>query len=207
MDTSAEKIGICVCGWYYHPDLIRVLREVDGAVADVCIIAHRTVKLSGLRIISRDNVGLEWGAYNHYLTRVWQGGPTVYMHDDTVVGHEFFTWIIALAKQGDIHHAFLFSNPVENAYNSGGHGRCMFMSHAFQKVVLSDGGFWYDSENHGFVSWGHYRDTEPPEGCLHHNAAIHRFMRYLPSVRKRYGYDVNRKLYPPALRNGRRGVL
>ena len=145
--------------------------------------------------------------YNYYLIHEWESGPTVYMHDDTIVGEDFFLWISALAKEGEIHHAFLFTDRRENALNAGGHGRAMFMSDNFQRVAYHDGGFFYDKGNHGFVAWGHYTATKPPAGCGHHNAAIHRFMRYLPTVRKRYGLEVNQKLYPPSLKNGRRGQL
>ena len=195
--------NICVCGWYYNPEFMKALVAASKGY-NVMIVAHRPNFYYGLPYTEIPNVGLEWGAYAHYLLNYWNGGNTLYMHDDTYVAPTFFDSVNVLADM-KLDQAFLFSSGAENAYNSGGHGRCIYMSEAFQNVFKERVGFWFDMGNHGFIADGHYTATKPPDGCSHHNAAIHRFMRALPGIRKEHWLEVNQKINTELLTNGRRG--
>ena len=151
---------ICVVGWYYYPEFYRQLEQVHEKYP-VTIIAHRKNEISDLPTIERENIGLEWGAYNYYLMNVWDGGDVLFTHDDTLVSNlKAFDKIAGIGE--DI--AFIHRYKEEAEANIVVHGRSFFTSDRFLSFCKSHGGFWYDQENLG----ENYRqDGSHNEGSRH----------------------------------------
>jgi hypothetical protein len=151
---------ICVVGWYYYEDFYRKLEQVHERYP-VIIIAHRKNEISYLPTVERENIGLEWGAYNHYLMNVWDGGDVLFTHDDTFVSD--MRAFDKIAKIGeDI--AFIHKYKEEAEANMVVHGRSFLASEKFLSFCKEQGGFWYDKENRG----ENYReDQSHNEGSRH----------------------------------------
>ena len=87
-------MNICVCGWYFADDWYGSLLRLHKKFL-VHIVANRDdkfLKLCELPYSLRENVGLEFGAYNHYLDNIWDGDSVVFCHDDlkfTPIGQGF----------------------------------------------------------------------------------------------------------------------
>lgn len=200
-------MNICVCGWYFRKSFMTALKQVSHRFP-VAIVAHRMPPKHALDLawVLKENVGLEWGAYNYFLMNLWDGQSSVlFIHDDTEV---MDTRVFSRIAMIEADQAFIFNNGREAAYNSGGHGRAVFCSSKFLNVVKDSGGFWYDEGNKGFIAEGGYRTEKPPEGCMHHNAAMHRLMRDFAKWRKiDLGLEVRRQILMPDLFLGRRGKI
>lgn len=127
---------ICVCGWYYEPRLMDVLREVNSRYP-VTIIAHKPPEKSvvGLQVVETANVGLEFGAYDHYLKQYWDGENSVlFMHDDVdIVDASAFDNLAAIAHD----QAFVFRDEADGKANQNFHGRMFFCSEKFLKAILA----------------------------------------------------------------------
>lgn len=200
------KMQICVCGWYYFPKFFDKLTLAVKQGYDVVVIRHRFGDTKGVRFVDRENTGLEWGAYSYFLKHLWDGETNVlFTQDDNEVNRDdFWNWCSSIGE--DI--CCLFNNPREAAYNSYAHGRMLFTSGKFLKAAKAEGGFWYDKNNTGFVAKGDYRTEKPPEGCSHHNAGIHHFVRFVASVRKKHPDLKKRSIVcNPHIKLGRRGVI
>lgn len=136
---------ICVCGWYYYPGFYRCLEKVHDFYP-VTVIAHRPNTVSHLPTVNRENIGLEWGAYNHYLMNVWNGDSVLFTHDDTIIDNiSVFDKISKLGQDC----TFIFRDKEEAESNIYVHGRAVFMSEKYLLFCKENGGFWYDKENHG----------------------------------------------------------
>lgn len=200
------KLQICVCGWYYFPKFFDKLNLAVKQGYDVVVIRHRFGDTKGVRFIDRENTGLEWGAYSFFLDTLWDGESNVlFTQDDNVVEREdFWKWCSGIGE--DI--CCIFNNQREAAYNSYAHGRMLFTSSKFLRAAKSEGGFWYDKHNTGFIVKGHYTSQKPPPGCGHHNAGIHHFIRFVAGVRKKYPDLKKRSIVcNPYVKLGRRGVV
>ena len=159
-------MNICVVGWYYLPEFYGALPP--GAECRVCVVQHRSAPLGFISLLANsdtitqhENVGLEWGAYNHYLHHVWdEKSPVLFMHDDARVGQGFFPCVEEMARPFDL--AFVFRDGDEERDNCGVHGRCLYMSERlltrFRPI-----GFNYDAKNTGDLIGPGY------------NKGIHRF--------------------------------
>ncbi len=171
---------ICVIGWHFHSHFFKVLSSVQNRYL-VSVICHRQGNTEGLPKTLIPNIGLEFGSYNFYLMNMWnEESDVLFIHDDIrLLDTTFFSRI----EKTTTDQVFIFSNEAERLYNSNAHGRAFFCSYRFLHRLKKDGGFQYDSGNKGFVADGHYTDTKPPEGCGHHNKAIHAFVRYLEKIK------------------------
>jgi hypothetical protein len=201
---------ICVCGWYYFPEFMHDLEILHGRYP-VTVVAHRQPPCPmELPIVFRKNIGLEWGAFSYYVEQVWdKSADVLFMQDDMRISGPAVPVINRVHRVcADEDVVFIFSSGAENARNSGGHGRCVYMSSRFLTAVSKIGGLWYDKGNNGWIASGHYTAEKPPEGCGHHNAGIHHFMKDIAKAR---GVDQAIKVRTtrtiPEIRMGRRGRL
>lgn len=197
---------ICVVGWYFDQHFLKVLREIS-AVYPSWIISHKhEMELdpswySGLKIMCVSNIGLEFGAYAFYLSHIWDERSSVlFTHDDTRVSDlEVFDRI------ADISHdcAYIFRDRAEERANGGKHGRAIFCSPAFLNRLKTDGGFWYDKRNEGYIGAGMTR----PYPDMDFNEGINRFHRYLGRLRDlKQGWDVVNRVFFKEYECGRRGT-
>jgi len=190
-------VKICICGWFLLPKLLAQLESVNKKHS-VFIVSHnqdnKKLKSSGLDYVIIPNIGLEFGAYDHYLKNVWTPGEDVlFMHDDVVI-HDisFFDDISeCIYDQG-----YVFMSEFEAKSNQNMHGRGLFCSSEFLQLTLAEQctkcgqvkdrydthnpdtvqfgcgphrGFWYDIRN-----LGHSRG-KPPAGIRHYNDGIYHF--------------------------------
>jgi len=167
------------------------------------VIAHRAGHTSGLPCVSRENIGLEWGAYSFFLKHHWDGKSDVlFMHDDTELRLEF------LSEMSSVPHdlAFVFENEqdFQDFYT---HGRVFFASARFLGIARSQEGIWYDRGNQGFTT-DRARTDKTPAGCQDHNAGIRAFTSQAEEIGKRYpSFSVNRPFFSENIRYGIRGQL
>jgi len=220
---------ICVCGWYKDEQFYETLHAVSKDY-NIVIVSHKPGGLYlGLPFVEIPNIGLEWGAYNYYLMQIWDGASNVlFTHDDTKVSDlGVFDRIATLPH--DV--AYIFRDRSEERANAGKHGRAVFMSARFLRLVKdtrcdcreakgyidkhhhigqqlkgtgAHRGFWFDPENTG------HNSGKPPLGVRHYNAAIYHFHWYLGRVRDRKlnneSMDVVNRVYFPEYECGRRGT-
>lgn len=196
----------CVVGWYYLIGFMDSLREINNRYP-VWIISHKSqMELSpynwrGLKIMSIENIGLEFGAYAFYLTNIWDGKDSVlFTHDDTRVEN-----IGVFDRIADIPHdcAYIFRDMAEEKANGGKHGRAIFCSAKFLHQLRADGGFWYDKKNRGYNGAGQVR----PVPDMDFNAGINHFHQYLGRVRdSKIGLDVVNRICFEGYECGRRGT-
>lgn len=205
-------LNICVCGWYLeeYSEFYRNLQTLNK-IYPVHIVSHKDsdyLKTLDLPYTVRENTGLEWGAYNHYLMNIWDGQSDVlFCHDDitmnptAIEGHiyppEFLISKIAELK---VDQAYIFGSRHEEVENYGKHGRMIFMSKEFLTRIKAAGGFWYDTKNQGYTS-GEDADLRAAYGCYGYNAGINCFHDQARNV----GGDVHRKVYIPAFALAKRG--
>lgn len=129
---------ICVCGWYFRPEVYAALAVVNDR-HPVTVIANQLTRdaflmADRIRVISRENVGLEFGAYQHYLETCWLGDDVLFMHDDIAVSDlSVFDRISAL----DCDQAFLFTDEQNGKNNQNFHGRAIFCSYRFLAEMKS----------------------------------------------------------------------
>lgn len=196
-------LNVCVCGWYFYDDwYASLLRLQDKGIINVHIVANRihpALEVYNLPYTVRENKGLEWGAYNHYIQKIWQGGNTIFCHDDmafqpvltekqeVVSGEDFFYRLAEL----DIDQGYVFNSRQEDAENWGKHGRMLYMSHRLIEWCKNDEimGIWRNREKEN------------------HNAGINGFdelMRHLDGGEP-YWFDTCNKIYFPGIAHGYRG--
>jgi hypothetical protein len=200
---NSEGVQVCVCGWYFRPGLYRTLAAVHVRFR-VTVVGHRPGPTCDLPLVLRENVGLEWGAFSHYLENLWDGESRVlFMHDDVEASPAFFDEVAAATAD----QAFVFRDrgEFERAYS---HGRAFVASGAFLTLLGEHGGIWYDGGNTGFVASGPSWSATPPLGCGDHNAGIRAFTAAVRALGARApGLRVNEQLYSTNVRLGVRGVV
>ena len=220
-------MNICVVGWYFYEELYKTLKDVNKA-HEVFIVSHKDdipkPILFDLQYVVKENVGLEFGAYDYFLKNCWdKKSDVLFMHDDIkILDPNVFDKIEEETMRFKIDQAYLFKNKAEEVNNGGKHGRSIFMSskllnfmlnykfkteesedhldiHHNKGVVLKGTGeytgFWYDPCNLGHTT------GKPPVGVRHYNEMIYTFHRTMGRIRdKRYGNEpmnvVNRLFYP-----------
>lgn len=188
-------MNICVCGWYldHYDEFYLCLHRVKHNVHIVSNRQDEYLKMIDLPYTVRENTGLEWGAYNHYLTNVWQGGDVLFCHDDIeilpmVVNNEIKEpeFIFDQIAKLDVDQAYIFRNMQEDAENRSQHGRMIFCSEKFLKKAK---GFYFDESNDG--------DSE------NYNAGINAFHEQARKI----GGKVHQRAYVPSFIFGKRGQL
>ena len=223
-------LQICVCGWYLDEKFYTVLGNIDREKFQVNVVSHKgeeetstlCVK-NNLRHVVKNNVGLEFGAYDYFLKNMWNNeSPVLFIHDDTIIHDPTVFDRIARLKEEGIEQAYIFKNKAEEDNNGGKHGRAIYIGEKLLAFMLkfecncghakgANGlpptgphtGFWFDPNNIG------HSTGSQPEGVRHYNTMIYHFHAFLGRVRdKKYDLPpmrVNQKVFFQELNLGRRG--
>jgi hypothetical protein len=87
------RIAFCVAGWYFYRTLYESLVTIPDV--DVFVVSHRDgevppdvgVLFDKARLLSRPNLGYDWGCYQQFLeTNIWRGYDyIVFLHDDVII--------------------------------------------------------------------------------------------------------------------------
>ena len=202
---------IVICGWYFDDDFYQSIWIVKEKYP-VFIVAHRENELldhCDLDYIVIENKGLEWGAYNHFLMKVWDGNDSVlFMHDDLkfnpiIQDYEIKPGEIVFRFLGKIQHdhAYIFQNRREEVLNFGNHGRMVIMSERLLHLIKKENGFPFDHNNKGYTG-----DGEKPKKTEFHNYGIMAVSAKLKEIQQRRpGWTLMQKVYTPNIDMGYRG--
>ena len=198
-------MSVCVVGWYLDKfdDFYMTMHKVNKK-HPVHVVAHRDspyLRDMDLPYTLRENVGLEWGAYNHYLMHVWDGeGNVLFCHDD-IIFHPLVVGDNVLPPEGmfdniaamGVDQAYIFSSRAEDVENASHHGRMVFCSKSFLQTAKELGGFFFDPKNRGYTD-GSKPEVRAEMGCLGYNAGIIAFHSQAAVI----GKDVHRRAYVPS---------
>ena len=198
-----KRLQICICGWYFFPDLFKQISRLPRDQFDTLVVAHRSRHTFGLKGVTHENRGLEFGAYCYYLMHHWdKESNLLFLHDDIAVNSNFFEQVAAIPFD----QAYIFKNEASFKENLV-HGRAIFATAAFLSHVVQFGGIWYDTGSSGFIAKGKSWSETPPPGCKDHNAGIRAFMLLADRIGKTEGMEVNKPYFIEDVRLGRRGQL
>lgn len=188
--------NVCVCGWSYEPAFYQALGELPHDEYAVTIVANRKAVCvpTGAKVIERDNIGLEWGAYARYLQH-WSGGAVFFLHDDTAATADALGAVFDMFVSQGLDIAFVFNSAISAARNNHHHGRAWIASQPFLLHLVQAGGLWWDMDNHG-VTAGAGRNR----GANHFFARVAMLLEEDPTLR--YG-----TLIAPDIDLGFRGLL
>ena len=202
---------ICVCGWYYFPKLMPILKRVHETTEhDVFIVAHReNAWLEEFDHYIRENKGVEYGAYDWFLKNQWdRESPVFLMHDDVNIlpimrNYEIVSPLGVFNSISEIEYdlAYVFKNVTDERVNYGVHGRGIFMSPRFiMHLLIYNKGLWWDKNNDGHIA------GPTPEHCHHFNEADYRFRTFWRDMQEK-GIDmkVGMPVYIPAFDAAYRG--
>jgi hypothetical protein len=197
---------ICVCGYYFSDDWYGSLLRLNDKFP-VHVVANRDdpfLKISELPFTIRKNIGLEFGAYNYYLDKLWDGkSDIIFCHDDIKfkpigLGYEIVSGenVFYRLAELDCDQGYIFRNREDDVSNEGIHGRMIYISGRLLSWVKDNGGIWFDEKNSGI--------THVIEGVAEYNQGIHKFNEKM-MIADKIGFDVNNKIYFSGLDFGHRG--
>ena len=209
------SLAVCVCGWYLEQfdQLYRALFKLNRfRGVPVHVVSHREsdfLDLMSLPHTVGENRGLEFGAYDLYLKKVWdRESNVVFMHDDIelrpVITRDFrvppedAAWEVFKTAQYD--HAYVFRDRGEDVVNDGKHGRMFFASKRLLEFYLEKGGFPFDEKNEGHTE----HDRSRPDGVKPFNYAVNFFDMMLDEAAGR-GMKVRQPVYLPQFAPCHRG--
>lgn len=194
---------ICICGWYYQEEFYNELKK---SKYDITIISNKSEVPESIskmfnNIVIRKNIGLEFGAYNHYVKNNEVDDSILFLHDDTLITIEQINQIEESCRCLD--QAYIFANYDEQKKNGGKHGRCIYMSAKFLNYLKTEhSGIPYDERNNGYNG-----TSKNPEG-LDYNESINRYHRLLGRIRdKKLGFKILYRIHIKDIKLGRRGKL
>lgn len=187
---------ICVAGWHFWPELYGQLEKINRKYPVFIVANRRNALLSKFDHKVRQNTGLDWGAYNYYLMKIWDGkSPVLFQHDDIKVDDIAVYDTIARIEWDQ---SYIFGNEEEQELNRGVHGRAMICSGKLLAILKAEGGIWYDRDN-----WGNTTEPFPIKG-LHYNEAVCRFRDRMRGMRK---VVCDKETLVPGFQPARRGKL
>jgi len=167
---------ICICGWYFNEKFLDALKMLSDKFP-VTIVANRDElpeKYVGcFDYHVRENRGLEYGAYDYFLTNIWDGDDVLFMHDDMellpimknfeILGPEIIFETVSRFKEDLV---YIFKNEASRKDCFDIHGRVMFASKRFLQKLRDCGGFPWDKHNDGYIL------GKNPGYCEHYNWAV-----------------------------------
>lgn len=197
-------MNICVAGWYFkkYDDFYLALMRISDRYP-VFVVANRWsdyLETMGFPYCQRENTGLEWGAYHHYLMNIWDGKSNVlFCHDDIIlhplgIDYEIYPGEKIFDKIAQLPHdqAYIFQDRRQDAINHSMHGRMVYMSHRLLEKCRDNSGFWHDTENTGQTGEG--------DG---YNAAI---LKFHHGIKELYPeMDIHKRIYMPNIEMMKRG--
>jgi hypothetical protein len=166
------------------------------------VVANRRGDTLGHPTLERENIGLDWGAFSHFLIHAWNARANVlFLHDDTYVRDRFWKEV----ERVEYDQAFVFRD-VSEFESDYSHGRAHFASARFLAEVCAKGGIWFDAGNKGFLAAGYSWSETLPAGCLDHNAGIRAYTTLVKQIgAENHDLSVNRQIYSAHIWLGRRG--
>jgi len=201
---------ICICGYYYKEEFLQAMAHIKSKY-EIHIIANKRWERDnipdGIKVTKRENIGLEWGAYDFYLKNIWDGKSDVlFLHDDIrfrpiIHDYKFVgpTKIIdSIAKIKD-DQVYFFSSTSHAEKNYYIHGRALKCSRKFLEALKENGGFPYDENNSS-----HTRGPTPKH-CRHFNWADYQFADFIKTLNNKPSWRVGEYKIIPALDCATRG--
>jgi hypothetical protein len=210
---------VCVTGWYYNKPFLEVLSKVKYPVT---IVGNRdNPAIKNFNHVLRDNTGLEFGAYDHYIKNCYDGNDSVlFIHDDVECTLDSFKDIAGL-DHCNIDQAYI-------NFDEGGHGRAIYCSSRLIKHLLSTkcnscsycnpgrdpynrqhtlpdltghNGFFFDPYNTGHTT------GNPPPGVRHFNSGIRWFHTKMIELRCTNEWSTVNRLVVPSMVLYKRGEV
>jgi hypothetical protein len=207
-------MNICVCGWHLFSDFLNILNSANKKYY-VSLVTHKLLPYTytiGMEYecVDLENRGLEFGVYDYYIKKLWDGKSDVlFMHDDVKILDISFFDKVNLFKDSNIDQAYIFKSQAEEKNNGGKHGRAIYMSSKLINFMLNyvctcnqssdhydthnpdyllkgtgkHTGFWVDYENTDHVS------GKPPKGVRHYNDMIYHYHSFLGRIRDKKLYN------------------
>lgn len=189
-------MNVCVCGWYYYKPFIEVMNQSTLLMNDIIIIGHKDGDAGDLQKIIIPNIGLEFGAYDFYLKNIWQGGDTLFIHDDNEFDFTAWNKLNLLPQLFD--QVFIHENGIAELANGFAHGRAFFCSNRFLNIIKRGGGFWYDTESVEI-------EIEISKKEKPHNRGIKAFLDCCLKIKAATGWAVAQVVNIPEIKTGWRG--
>jgi hypothetical protein len=203
------KMNICIVGWFWTPEFLNIVSRIQHKHPAFIVAHNEPSSPPPIPYCTIPNIGLEFGAYDFFIKKVWKGKSNVFFtHDDSIVSE---TKLKVFDRISAIKHdcTYLFRDMSEEEANGGKHGRAIFCSKKFLDYIIEDNnGFWHDEENKGFSGAKGQPHMFRKDGSrINFNVGIHTFHKYLGKVRDRkIGLDVVNRVYFPDYECGRRGT-
>ena len=152
LEKRPETLQICIAGWYFDAKWLEQLKHFNSSM-----VCNRAPEMgTGIPFVLRENTGLEFGAYSHFLREHWDGKSSVlFCHDDVSYEGNVQTLLDAVRfKLGTNDQFYVFSSTEEVAINAAKHGRMFAISAQLLTWMKQNGGIWYDANNKGEVMGG-----------------------------------------------------
>jgi len=150
-------------------------KETHQHIHVICNKDHAPLELSldnFFKVAHRPNVGLEFGAYAHFMMNFWRSTEDVlFMHDDIMLTKDVLKEI---SNYNTAYQAYIFKN-LDHYKKNIAHGRMIFCRSQFLNEVSRRGGIWFDEGNVGYTAPDNSGLHKPPSGCQDHNAGIKHF--------------------------------
>jgi len=131
---------ICVCGWYFNPEVYAMLEKLPFTVYVIGnggIQAGIDEKYPAIEFLTRPNIGLEFGAYQYFLSRIaFLEDGVLFIHDDISVSDPSVFSRIRDLQGENIDQTFLFSDEANAVANQNFHGRAFYCSARFLRAML-----------------------------------------------------------------------
>ena len=204
---------ICVCGWYYYPDLLGILDQVvRERKHKVWIVAHRynpILENYSIDYVIRANRGVEYGAYDYFIKNLWDyKSKVLFMHDDVEIqpimrDYKMLpkTALFDSLEKVEVDLGYIFEGAFDELRNFGIHGRGILMSpKCIQYLLDHNDGIWWDKNNDGHIA------GPTPEHCKHFNEADYQMRRWWEDMNEK-GTDMvlGKALHAPSFHADIRG--
>lgn len=193
---------ICVCGWYYQKEFYEELSKTDYKIT---IVSNKKEVPEDINkkynTIVRENIGLEFGAYNHFIMNTTIDDSVLFLHDDNFITEDNIEPIEVMCEELD--QAYIFRDFTEQKNNGGKHGRILYMSSKFINYLKEEHkGIPYDEMNNG------YNGTTKNPNNLDYNKGINDYHKLLGRIRdKKLGFNILQRIHVPNIKLGKRGKL
>jgi hypothetical protein len=159
---------------------------------------HRTLLNTIIPYELKENVGLEWGAYNWYISNIWEEKNSVlFTHDDNIFEGNAFDTIEQKTRRFDF--VYLYPRAVSNHKISANGGRCFVLSPRAIKWLKERGGIWFDNTNTGQTSGNSNGGLDYGRG----RKEMHKRFQQM----KKQGFKTHPKMIIDGIKLGRRGTI
>jgi len=194
-------IKICIVGWYYFKE---IYKQLSKSKFDIHVIAHRHNEILdnlNIKYSIKDNIGLEYGAYDWYIKNIWDGKSDVFfMHDDIEIlkFDDCLSSIYNKMKNKNVGHG------VSGKKKNTGE-RFFYMSSKLIKIIKTEyNGIWYDKENFGYNKMRVQPEHWNPR---RYNDGGPMFSNMIKEINKKYNIKVFFRVYDNRLITYNKGKI